>query len=429
MSSNIKIKRKLKIVPNLKINKNINNIQLEYSQLSKEITSLLSKEVKKENGIYFTPPSCIKKNMLILEPYLDNISTVLEPSCGSCEYILTLNKICENISITGIELNESIYNKIKHLNTNNIQILNEDFLKYTITKKYDLIIGNPPYFVIKKGDVETKYHKYFEGRPNIFVLFVIKSLECLNDNGILSFVLPKSFTNCLYYNKVRKYIYENYQIIDIVECSDDKYIETQQDTILFIVRKQDSINNKDFVLETEHITILSDKKSILKLKNLFKDSTTLSSLGFTVSVGNVVWNQVKHLLTDDETKTRLIYSSDIKNNELIKKTYSNVDKKNYINKVGTNEVMLVVNRGYGVGTYNFDYCLINVEFDYLIENHLICIKYQNKDNNISKEECLNLYQNIIDSLNNPKTVEFIKNYFGNNAINTTELNYILPIYI
>ena len=34
-------------------------------------------------------------------------------------------------------------------------------------------------------------------------------------------------------------------------------------------RKQDSINNKDFVLETDHITILSDKNSILKLKNLF----------------------------------------------------------------------------------------------------------------------------------------------------------------
>jgi hypothetical protein len=32
------------------------------------------------------------------------------------------------------------------------------------------------------------------------------------------------------------------------------------------------------------------------------------------------------------------------------------------------------------------------------------------------------------SLENEKTIQFIKLYFGNNAINTTELNHILPIY-
>jgi hypothetical protein len=47
----------------------------------------------------------------------------------------------------------------------------------------------------------------------------------------------------------------------------------------------------------------------------------------------------------------------------------------------------------------------------------------------TKPELLELYNNIIQSLNNEKTTEFINLYFGNNAINTTELNYILPIYI
>ena len=64
-----------------------------------------------------------------------------------------------------------------------------------------------------------------------------------------------------------------------------------------------------------------------KIKKLYKNSNSLSELGFKVSVGNVVWNQCKDLLTDDESKTRLIYSSNIENNILIKKTYSNHDKK------------------------------------------------------------------------------------------------------
>ena len=40
-----------------------------------------------------------------------------------------------------------------------------------------------------------------------------------------------------------------------------------------------------------------------------------------------------------------------------------------------------------------------------------------------------LYEKIIKSFENEKTKEFINLYFGNNAINTTEINYMLPIFI
>jgi hypothetical protein len=39
-----------------------------------------------------------------------------------------------------------------------------------------------------------------------------------------------------------------------------------------------------------------------------------------------------------------------------------------------------------------------------------------------------MYKKIMSSFENEKTKEFIKLYFGNSAVNTTELNYILPIY-
>ena len=87
-----------------------------------------------------------------------------------------------------------------------------------------------------------------------------------------------------------------------------------------------------------------------------------------------------------------------------------------------------MNRGYGVGKYKFEYCLINENdnLEYLIENHLICIKYTKS---ISKEELIKLYKMIIKSFENENTQEFIRLYFGNNAINTTELCNIIPIYI
>jgi hypothetical protein len=142
-------------------------------------------------------------------------------------------------------------------------------------------------------------------------------------------------------------------------------------------------------------------------------------------VGTVVWNQCKDLLTDDGTKTRLIYSSDIINNTLIQKKYKSELKKNFINKPGINRPMIVINRGYGVGEYKFNYCLIDLSYNYLIENHLICIEYNDE---LPHDELVILYNKIIKSLTSKKTVEFIKLYFGNNAINTTELNCILPIF-
>ena len=45
-----------------------------------------------------------------------------------------------------------------------------------------------------------------------------------------------------------------------------------------------------------------------------------------------------------------------------------------------------------------------------------------------KEDLIALYKKIIESFKNKKTLEFIKLYFGNNAINTVELCKILPIY-
>jgi hypothetical protein len=148
------------------------------------------------------------------------------------------------------------------------------------------------------------------------------------------------------------------------------------------------------------------------LKTLYKNSTTLFDLGFNISVGNVVWNQCKSILTDDSKKTRLIYSSDITNNTLSMKAYSNKAKKNYIKKEGNNIPLLVINRGYGMGAYDFNYCIINEDdnIDYLIENHLICIKYCNS---LSKKELIKKYKQIIHSFKNE---------------NTTELCKILPIY-
>jgi type I restriction-modification system DNA methylase subunit len=425
-----------------------------YTELSINLTKKLDKKVKKEEGIFFTPKTIIDKTLKCLEPYMKSIKQVLEPSCGSGEFIEALakndNVNQKGLTITGVEFNKDIFNSIKHLESESKKLFNEDFLKYTTSTKFDLVIGNPPFYVIKKGDLDSslksKYKQYYDGRPNIFIMFIIKSLELLSANGILAFVLPNSFLNCIYYDKTRKHIKERYKIIEILECADD-YIETKQKTIILIVKNGESnINNDDYFISKNNYTILGTPSNIETLKSFYNNSKTLKELDFKVNVGNVVWNQIKTQLTNDLTSERdnkkvkntlLIYSSYInsnnksstKNKKLDIKKHSNADKKNYIDnsfkKKGDIGPLLVINRGYGVGTYSFDYCLVNRDDPYLIENHLICVKYTKQ---IDKKDLIKLYEKIMESFNNEKTRKFIELYFSNNAINTTELCEILPIY-
>ena len=353
--------------------------QGNYSELSVKLTNDISKKDKKESGIYFTPPDTIKKNIDAIKSYLsiDKNSEILEPACGSCEFILALQNEFPKTSITGIELNDTIYNSIKKYSKKKVKINQGSFLSWDSDKLYDLVIGNPPYFVENKNDIDKRYHSFFDGRPNIFIPFIIKSLNLLKDGGILSFVLPTSFMSCLYYDKTREEI-NKHKILNIMSCT-DKYIETQQDTVTVIIQKVEKkdtgemVDNSKFIVKKNGHTIFGMEDDITKIKELYEGTKSLSELGFKVNVGTVVWNQCKDILTDDNSKTRLIYSSDINGNTLRITEFKNADKKNYIDKEGSSSPLFVVNRGYGVGKYKLQYCLIE-EPNYLIENHLICIK-------------------------------------------------------
>ena len=62
-----------------------------FSKLSIDISNEISKETKKKEGIFFTPPVIIQQMIDYVHQYcLDKnivINTVLEPSCGTCEFM------------------------------------------------------------------------------------------------------------------------------------------------------------------------------------------------------------------------------------------------------------------------------------------------------------------------------------------------------
>ena len=412
-----------------------------FSELSKKLTKSLSKEEKKNGGIFFTPPACVVDIISQLRGFELSFDTILEPSCGSGEFISALVREYPRANITGVEYNHDIYSEVsQHFSAvTNVRIHHSDFLTYTThdcsVRAPDLIIGNPPYYVMKKEEVAPEYYPFFDGRPNIFILFIIKSAKLLREGGVLCFVLPSSFMNSQYYDKTRKYIVRNFTILHIAKCDNGGgYLETQQETFVLMIQKRapptptTTPTTSGGVFEKSGATIFTF--NLPRLAELYAGSRSLYELGFKVSVGTVVWNQCKDILTNDGTKTRLIYSSNIEDGKFVHKTYKNTEKKAFIDKPGGGAPMIVLNRGYGVGEYKFDYCLITPESvssqEYLIENHLICITLADADTDAATP--IAEFQRIIRSFQDSRTREFIACYCANNAMNTTELNHMLPIY-
>jgi len=406
----------------------------QFLQHSIDITKSLSKSEKKEDGIFLTPRNIRQKQIertlywifvLKIKPKL-----VLEPSCGSLEFLTDLDSIYHNINFIGVEKNEKVFQHINSLDliqNNKITLINDDFLNTNFIN-VNLVIGNPPYFVINSKDVPLEYREYISGRPNIYCIFILHALKTLDEKkgGILSFVIPKSILNSVYYENVRKFIVENYNLLEIIDYkSDDVFIDTDQETIGIIITNKKTISSTiNYTLKTSSGILFSMNAN--ELKTLYENSTTLKQLGLAVKTGTIVWNQVKDILTNDTSKTLLLYNSNIVNNTVVLKDFKNAEKKQYINVEKTeNKPFIVVNRGRGNAEFKMSYCKIdntNIIGNILVENHLnIIYNVSNIDPNILDK--------IISSFQDERTNQFLSLFAGNNALSKTELETILPIYM
>ncbi len=96
---------------------------------------------------------------------------------------------------------------------------------------FDAIIGNPPYIRIQVmtewAPEEVSYYKQrytaaSKGNYDIYVIFVEKGLNLLNEHGRLGFILPHKFFNAKYGEPLRRLLAEGNHLADIVHFGDQQ---------------------------------------------------------------------------------------------------------------------------------------------------------------------------------------------------------------
>jgi len=186
---------------------------------------------KKFNGVVYTP-EWIVKTILDNIDYTKNIydKKIIDPACGDGAFLYItidrfidsalhknktkneIKKLLEN-NIYGFDIDENAIQKCKsnlnHItakyNINNInwRIAKTDSLDKKIVskyfKKFDFVVGNPPYIRIqhlgkeRRKKIQNEWDLCKHGSTDIFIAFFELGYNLLNDNGKLGFITPNTF--------------------------------------------------------------------------------------------------------------------------------------------------------------------------------------------------------------------------------------------
>jgi len=161
--------------------------------------------------------------------------SVLEPSVGTGNFLYAVKDLGINSNITAFEINETTAKiaKILHpeadinLRSFETEFIDEKGNKKEFTKKYDLVIGNPPY-----GD-HRGFYKGLGEEPKISKYedyFVKRSLDSLKPHGVLAMVLPSGWLN-------RQTQIKNADIVEGFRLPNGAFAGTQVGTDIIILRK------------------------------------------------------------------------------------------------------------------------------------------------------------------------------------------------
>lgn len=416
----------------------MDELENQIKDLSIKYTLNTDKNYLKKFGQFFTLSSNILLKLIDTE-HLDNLD-ILEPSCGTGIIILECMKKFKNFNLDAIEIDKNVYTKTLDLfkQHSNVKFINSDFLKYNFDgKKYDLIIGNPPYFELAKDikmSINDDFKDIVSGRTNIYSLFIYKSIKLLKKNGQLIFIIPKTILSGKYFSKLREYIHKHCYILDIIKFDNSNlFKKALQSVIILKLQLRDlidinNINNEknNYILKiNKELYFVKDKEEL----KIDVETTTISDLNCIVKTGNIVWNQHKELLSNNKTANtlRVIMASNIKSGKLIIKENTDVliEKKQYMTINDLNRHLIIsgpyilINRIVGLNPPRLNIYFEksnNNESKCFIENHV----------NFIKGPLENLTR-IYNSLNNNFTVKFIKELIGNTQLSQNELENIIPI--
>lgn len=214
-------------------------------------------------------------------------------------------------------------------------------------KKYDFVIGNPPYMKIPKDAPEaTAMPEVCYGAPNLYFIFAAMGLFNLDIDGEMVYIIPRSWTSGAYFKRFREYFLTEGKLEHIhLFVSRNKVFDKEnvlQETIIIKVKKTNKIpkeititssqSNHDFANLTSltvpyslvvsgndyYVYLVTDEQEVSVLERLHRFDKTLPDIGLKMKTGLTVDFRNRDILRDYDEKGAipLFYSQHIRQGEV-----------------------------------------------------------------------------------------------------------------
>lgn len=92
---------------------------------------------------------------------------------------------------------------------------------FDVKEGFDIVIGNPPYGISIKGEYRKTVVREFGNVPDyeIYYYFIECAQKQLQENGILSYIIPNTWLFNTYAINYRQKVLNNWNIIEILDCT------------------------------------------------------------------------------------------------------------------------------------------------------------------------------------------------------------------
>lgn len=208
---------------------------------------------QKLRGAYYTPLQLAEA--MVGHFVSQNISTVLEPSCGDGVFLdafQNLNLLNKVDKLTAVEIEPDEAKKVRdrYSEFDQIEVCTEDFFDYYNRvlgkEQFDLILGNPPYIryqYLKESQREmqsqilTSHRMKANKLINAWVAFIVACVQLLSEKGKIAFVIPAEILQVAYAEDLRLYLANNLAKITLITFEQLVFPDIEQEVVVFIGEK------------------------------------------------------------------------------------------------------------------------------------------------------------------------------------------------
>ena len=247
--------------------------------LSSAYAQWVGDDLRSKQSLYFTPPKLADR---VIDDLVSRGASLTsdhwhDPACGGAAFLVpTAQRMAVALSeigqspkqivktianqLSGNDLDETLLSVCEQfllmalysiVNASGItptfKLKNIDGLlaKYQNAERPDVIVCNPPYRKLNAFETrkyEADYREVMRNQPNIYGLFIRKTLDVVKEGGLVGLLTPTSFLSGASFSKLRTSLLSRAHVLQVDMLSDrtSMFISVLQETVITVLKTTSS---------------------------------------------------------------------------------------------------------------------------------------------------------------------------------------------